>query len=377
MTARRPRVLFGIGGLGLGGSETQLVELLTRTHGTLLDACVVTWAVDASYAPVHREKLRAASVPTISLGPFSTPRGLRPPLALLRLAKIMRAWKPDVIYPWLEEASALMLPIGKLTGVSSLVARRNVSGARIERLPLAGGLIREIESRADLVTCNSEAGVRAAEARGIQSNRIRLVRNGHVAGHTFPAPDGEPVVLGYVGRFRPEKGHRRLIAALTAIEARRPWRIDLAGDGPLEKEIRELVRTAGLQDRVRLLGPVDGIAEFWADRAIAVLLSDHEGSPNALIEAALAGRPLIATDVGGTSEVVQPAGGMLVAPDDHAGITHALATLIDDPEQRARMGQQARAQALERFSVEKFVAGHVAAIDEAVTRRADVNGTEP
>ena len=156
MTEALPRVLFGIGGLGLGGSEKQLVELLEQTHGDTLDAHLVTWATQSDFAPAHRERLDAAGVPVVSLGPFSVPRGARPPVAAARLGKLMRTWRPDVVYPWLEEAAAIMFPIARMRRLPVVIARRNVSGARIERFAPARAVIRAVERHAQVVTCNSK-----------------------------------------------------------------------------------------------------------------------------------------------------------------------------------------------------------------------------
>jgi glycosyltransferase involved in cell wall biosynthesis len=86
---------------------------------------------------------------------------------------------------------------------------------------------------ADLVTGNSEAVIEAALRRGIAADRLRLVPNGHAAMPALQPPEDPPVLLGCVARFRPEKGHLRLLDALDLIDTDIPWRVDLAGDGPL------------------------------------------------------------------------------------------------------------------------------------------------
>jgi len=95
-----------------------------------------------------------------------------------------------------------------------------------------------------------------------------------------------------------------------------------------------------------------------------VLLSDDEGSPNALIEAAMRGRPAVGTDGGGTPEVVGEDGGLLV-PHDPREIADALRRLIDDRELRVALGCGAHRRALEMYDLDKFVDGHLAAIVEA------------
>ena len=80
----------------------------------------------------------------------------------------------------------------------------------------------------------------------------------------------------------------------------------------------------------------------------------------------MAARPMVATDVGGIPDIVAPAGGSLVAPDDPDGIAAALVGLVENRDLRRRTGEAARRQAVERFSIERSVEGHWAAIKEAL-----------
>jgi glycosyltransferase involved in cell wall biosynthesis len=230
--------------------------------------------------------------------------------------------------------------------------------------------IRRAEASAQIVTANSEAVRNEAIRRGIKSERIRVVLNGHEALPPLDMPPAPPVRLGYLAHLRAEKGHLRLLAALARLPADLDWRADLGGSGPLEGPVRARIVELGLADRVCFLGPVSDARSFWAERHVAVLLSDHEGSSNTLIEAAMASRPLVATEAGGNPAVVAPGTGVLVALDDPAAIAGALANLIADAPARAVMGAAGHRHAVERFGVERFVDGHIAALAEAAGRRA-------
>ena len=121
----------------------------------------------------------------------------------------------------------------------------------------------------------------------------------------------------------------------------------------------------GLAGRVSAGGPIADVRGFWAEHDVAVLLSDDEGSPNALIEAAMLGRPLVGTDGGGTREVVAADGGILVSREP-GEIAAALERLIDDRELRLRLGAGARRHALAEHDLEQAVAAHLAALHEAL-----------
>jgi glycosyltransferase involved in cell wall biosynthesis len=362
-----PRVVFTIGGLERGGSETQLVGVVERLHGRRLDATVLTLGHDAD--PDLLARLRRVGVRLVAVRPGAGPRPWRMAVSATRIGAVLALRRPDAAYAWLEEAALLTAPLARLTRTPFLVARRNIFGPYAER---GGPIVRAIhaaERDATVVTVNSPAVAAATLARGIPKARIRLVRNGHHVGSPTPDPLGAEVVVGYVARFRSEKGHYRLLDALARVTAATPWRVDLAGDGPLRDAIEAEARALGVDGRVRFVGAISDPAAFWRERHVAALLSDHEGSPNALIEAAMAGRPLIGTDVGGVPDIVAPDGGRLVPPNDPVAIAAALTALIDDAALRRRTGEAARRQAVERFAMERSVDGHWAAIEEALRRR--------
>jgi glycosyltransferase involved in cell wall biosynthesis len=359
-----PLIVFCIGGLERGGSESQLVALAERLHGVTLEASVVTFADVAD--PELRDRLRRAGVQITTLHRGGGPRVLRVAAVATRLGLLLARRRPAAIYAWLEEAALLSAPVAWLTRTPFMVARRNILGPYAER---SGAIVRAIhfaERRARVVTVNSRAVGDVALARGVPGARIRLVANGHAVAAEPGLPPDDEIVIGYVARFRSEKGHRRLLDALTRMRTDVPWRVDLAGDGPLQQRIADETVRLGLQDRVRFVGRISDARSFWVDRHIAALLSDHEGSPNALIEAAMSGRPIVATAVGGVPDVVGPDGGTLVPTDDPDATAAAFVALIEDGEHRRRAGRAARRHAVANFAIDRALEGHMQAIREVV-----------
>jgi len=361
-----PHVVFAIGGLGRGGSEIQMLRLIELTHGRDCRATVVTFSPHATNEA--RETLRHLGVDLVSLSPRRLPRPMRPPVVAGHLVRLFRALRPDVVYPWLEQASATSAPVAFALGIPVVVGRRNVSGIGVERWAPIRRAIWAIERRAPIVTVNSEAALEAAVRRGIRRERLRLVRNGHEALPVLPPPGGAETRLGCLANFRAEKGHRRLLEALARLRTDTPWTCLLAGDGPLAGAVAERVAELELADRVRIVGAVEDARAFWAATDIAVLFSDHEGCPNALIEAAFAGRPLVATAVGGTDEVVPADGGALVDTDDPEGAAAAMAELIGSAERRRAAGLAAHAHVSARYTLDAFATGHMAAVEEVFAR---------
>jgi glycosyltransferase involved in cell wall biosynthesis len=357
------QVLFAIGGLGRGGSELQLVRLLAHLGPQLVDSALLV------YGPARDDLLRIvqdAGVRTVVVPQLRRGQSLQPLVTLTFVAITLLKLRPRVIYAWLEQSALLLVPWALVTRVPILVARRNVSGSKAEQAhPLLARAQRWLESRATLVTANSTAVADVARERGIRPDRIRVIRNGHASEPPLPLPDGETMVFGYLANFRPEKGHALLLDALELLPRTAPWRVLCAGRGPLRVKFVAELRRRDLEGRVEVLAVDDG-REFWRMCHAAVLLSDHEGSPNALIEAAFAGRPIVSTAVGGAVEVVVDGGGILVWPPEAQTAAGALSSLIDaDREVLERMGRRAWENAVERFSIAQMVDGHRNALQEA------------
>jgi glycosyltransferase involved in cell wall biosynthesis len=359
------RLLVAIGSLGTGGSERQLTELLTRLPRDRFEPVVLTFDGDDPVPPGgHRERLRAAGVPVTAIR-------LSGALAPRRVAMVRRALRavnrlsPDVIYAWLDETAALLAPIARLKRIPCLVARRNLIGSSTERNhPRLRPILARAEASARLVTANSAAVAANCAARGHRPDRIRTVRNGHDAVDPLPLPPTAPVVFGYVAQLRPEKGHHGLLDAAATLPAG-GWRVDLAGDGPMRDELEARVTAGGLGDRIRFLGPISDVRAFWRERHVALLLSDSEGLPNALLEAAFAGRPAIATSTGGTPEVVGP-GGILTPLHDPLAVSRAMSSLIADGPRREDLGRAAYAHVSTRYTMDGMVSDHIRAIEETL-----------
>lgn len=360
---RVPRVLFVIGSLEPGGSEGQLVALLERVHGSRVDALLA--ALVPARDPGHVGRIARAGVPSWVLGPAGG-RAVRLARSARALARLIHSAQPDLVYPWLEQSALLAAPMARAFGVPVLVARRNVSGPYTERLAPIVSAIHAAERLAVLATANSCAVAAETIRRGMPASRVRVIPNGYDLAASAPLPSRAVVTLGYVARMRPEKGHRRLLAALAVLRTEVPWQVLLAGDGPLQAELEAETARLGLLERVHFVGNVDDIPGFWRECDAALLLSDHEGSPNALIEAAGMGRPVLATSVGGIPEFVDDGIGLLVSPNDPRALGDALRRIVEDRALRERLGARAKERALAQFSMEAFVDGHCAAIDDAL-----------
>jgi glycosyltransferase involved in cell wall biosynthesis len=128
------------------------------------------------------------------------------------------------------------------------------------------------------------------------------------------------------------------------------------GDGPLRHSLEARVRDLGLEQAVIFTGFREDLIRIYADLDVVALSSHNEGTPVTLIEAAAAGRPGVATRVGGVPELIEDGvNGFLVEKGDWQALADRMAWLLEHPEEARRMGQSGRQRVLEAFSVQRLI----------------------
>jgi glycosyltransferase involved in cell wall biosynthesis len=217
---------------------------------------------------------------------------------------------------------------------------------------------------ADHFSCNTHALKTIMMDRfPIPGERITVIHNGvnldYFRPATEPLPGDKRVVL-CIARLVPEKDHETLIAAFSLVAARHPeaelW---LVGDGPRHRAIRAGGDRLIPSRQLRLLPGQADIAPLLRQSSLLVLSSIQEGLPNVVLEAMAAGLPVVATDVGGLSEVVQPGEtGWLVPPRDVRALADAISHLLAHDGVRAAFGQAGRKRVEQQFSLAAMVQQH-------------------
>lgn len=207
---------------------------------------------------------------------------------------------------------------------------------------------------------------------GLDATRVVLIHNGVPAqAISAPRPQAGPVRLLMLGELGPRKGTPELVEALARPELRRrDWRATLAGNGPVA-EFREQVRALGLSGRIAVPGwqSADQVAALLAEADIFVLPSRQEGLPVAILEAMAGGVAMIATPVGAIGDAITHGEtGLLVPPGDVDALARAVASLVDDPAQRARLARAARERFEAMFTIDR-TADAVAALYRQVVQR--------
>ncbi len=302
-----------------------------------------------------------------SLGPLHLAASIR------HIARAYRAFRPDIVHLVALKPAVLGGLAARLTGVPGRVAAIAGLGYTFSSRRLQARLLRPALAlllraalggrRARVIVQNDDDGRVLAAAGIVDPARLAVIRGSGVDLARFrpvPEPPG-PVRAVMVSRLIAEKGVRELVAAARLLALRGvPVRVALAGtpdpENPSSIPADEIAAWAR-EGTVETLGHVADVPRLWADSHIAVLPSYYgEGVPLALIEAAAAGRPMIAADGPGLRDIVRHGEtGLLVPPRDAGALGDAIARLAGDANLRARMGAAARRLAEERFGTESVV----------------------
>jgi glycosyltransferase involved in cell wall biosynthesis len=305
--------------------------------------------------------------------------------AIIQIARLYRAERPDIVNhvalkPIVFGALAMRLafPLGAwkparlaaVMGLGSVFSR--VAGSRAARFrPLAVAL--RLAVRGGRVTVENPEN-RATLARlGIKPARIKLIRGSGIDTARYqplPDPAETPLAAALVGRMLRSKGVLDAAAAIRLLRAQgREIELLLAGstDPDNRDSLSEAELTAlGAEPGITWLGHVADVRSVWRRAAIAVFPSTYgEGVPNALLEAAACGRPIVATDIPGCREVVRHGEtGLLVPPYDVAALAEAVGALAGAPARRQAMGQAGRTLVEREFAEPVIVAQTLALYEE-------------
>ena len=350
-----------------GGGERQVFELAVGLQA-LGHRCWVAARPAARLAT----SLAEAGVPVLGL----SPRFEWDPAAAARLRALLRRTGADVVHAHAAHAVALAA-MARARTPSCLVASRRVA-LPLRRNPLS----RWKYARADRLIAVSEHVRRVLEAGGIASERISVVRSGvNLAGAPRRASTELLTDVGITGRplavmgsalIPPHKDPETFLVALRAArDAGVPVHGLLVGDGPLAAAARRACRRLGLEDVVRLAGFRPDAVELIAAADIAVLSSRDEGLGTTLLDAMVAGVPVVATAAGGVRELVRDGiEGLLTPVGDGGALGAAMVRVLREPALRASLVAAGR-ERVRHFSIARTVEGTLAAY------RAAVSSVEP
>ncbi len=363
--AARWRISFVIRSLGIGGAERQLAVLAAALAARGHTVLVIAYYGDGARHP----ELKTAGVRVVSLEKRNRWDLIGP---LVRLARAIRGFGPDVVHGYLPDGNLLSLLAGRVFHRALVVwgVRASHYDFRIyDRLfRLMFRMTCWLAERADLIIANSEAGRAYHVAHGYPAGRMVVIPNG-IDTERFQ-PDAErrerqrkawgvekdQLLIGIVGRLDPMKDHPTFLRAAALVAERLPGvRFVCVGDGPTEyrSELEALAGACGVADRTRWVPVADDlVAAYNALDLLTSVSTSGEGFSNVIGEAMACGRLCVVTDVGDSVGVVGDCGIVVPNGDPAAladGWRRALKWLADPtrPDPRRRIQDE--------FGVERLV----------------------
>jgi glycosyltransferase involved in cell wall biosynthesis len=276
----------------------------------------------------------------------------------------VRHVRPDILH------ANLRTPWTCAYGLLAGFATPGVRTVAVEQLPMPSGhalqrLLKRLASRRlDAHVAVGEEAARIMERYvGLPRGSVLTIHNGVPDVPLPPRPDRRAApVVGSLGRLDSQKGYDVLLHAMARIP---DVEVVLVGDGPERPALERLAGELELGGRLSITGWTPDPRSLLPSFDVFVLPSRYEGFPLSIVEAMLAWLPVVATPAGSVAEAVSHGEtGLLVRPDDPAGLAHAIRRLVTDPGERRRMGERGRTFALERYTAERMAASF-----EALYRR--------
>jgi glycosyltransferase involved in cell wall biosynthesis len=374
------RVVRIIARLNIGGPAIQAITLTRR----LRERGYVTRLVRGRESPDEGsmdDLARELGVNPTLLGTLRRDPGRGDLAAIVRLARILRRDRPQIVHTHAAKAGALgrvaailafprprTRPVlvhtfhgHSLTGYFAPgVARVYTAIERILARSTDALVAVSPEIRDELVDLGVAAAVRFTvvplgfDLTPFLDDAGREARREAV--RTSWGVDGDDPVVTLVARLVPIKRVDRFLDVAAAVADRPRVRFVIVGDGELREELVASAAACGLGDRLHWAGFRRDMADVYAASDVIVLTSDNEGTPVSLIEAQAAGVPVVSTDVGGVAFVVEHGRtGLLASPGDHPELAGAIVALLDDAALAARLAAAGRAQARESFALDRLV----------------------
>jgi glycosyltransferase involved in cell wall biosynthesis len=332
------RVCFIAGTLGQGGAERQLVYILRALQET--GACAEVLSLrDGEF---WNEPIRRLGVKISNVGGSSS--------RLKRLINIRREaqrFRPHIIQAQHFYVNLYGAVVARLLGCRDIGAVRNDVTSELADL---GGPLGRVSLRLPrILASNSRAATRTLIRIGMPEKKLFFLPNAIDSSHFAPgsaSAEDSWVILG-AGRLVRQKRFDLFLRVLTRLKLKIPVKGVIAGDGPLRSELEaEAARLGLLPDKVEFLGRVSDLACLYRGAHLLLLTSDHEGTPNTVLEAMASGVPVVATRVGDVPDLLgEGVRGRLAAPGDLEGLASATEALLTDPQARANLAKQGRAYA--------------------------------
>ncbi len=355
---REARLLFMIDSLAADGAQTAMLNLIEGLASRGYKQAVI--ALNSVVAGRSRSALSGLGVPLHVIGRRAFVLGW----GMLAALQIIRRMRPDIAMTWLFVSDNFGRVAARIAGVPVVVSSVRAVNTGKSAFQLA--MDRLTAPLADKITANSQSAIAfARQHEGVRESQAVHIRNGtrvlpevgdvqRINARRILNVGSRAITVGSVARMFPVKGHRILLQGFASFASTHPSaRLLLAGDGPERPSLERAAAALNIADRVSFLGICDDVHGVLAALDVFVHASYSEGMPNSVMEAMAAGLPVIATQIGGTGDLIEDGvHGWLVPPGNPESIARALEEVFADRSESRRRAAAAASRMRTEFSLE-------------------------
>lgn len=351
------RLLHLIPTLVRGGAEKQMTLLATGLPRAEFEVHVAV----LTHSGPYEATLRDAGIPVTILGK----RWKIDPSAYWRLRRFIADLRPDVVQTWLFAANAYGRAAALSAGVKTVVASERCVDPWKAWHQLA--IDRWLARRTARIVTNSSGVSDFYVRHGLPAEKFVVIPNGIAEAATEGVSRDDLLrslglprdarLIGAVGRLWPQKRYKDLIWAAELLKVvRSDTHLVIVGDGPQRWRLERFRDQVQIGDRVHFLGERNDVPQLLPHLDCFWLGSGYEGQSNALMEAMLAGVPVVASDIPGNRDLIVPGeSGLLFPVGDRAGLARSTLRILESPALAQQLGQAARQRMQTEFSVPRMI----------------------
>ena len=361
VTIKKIKITLIIDNLEIGGAQKQFIELVKNIDRNKFKIIVVALSI-------HRINLLKELVDSgieVRLidqwGKICVP-------AFVKLFKLLKNERPDIVHTYLFTASLYGRIVAKLIGIPVvIVSERSTDNWKKSSYIWMDRILAKVTDR---ILVNAQTIKESLVKREkIPDKKIQIIYNG-LDLNKFDSGRGNKdqirenlgvlngnLVIGIIGRLSKEKDHLTFLNAAKQIISTTP-RVNfiIVGDGHLRKELEDISINLGIKDSVIFMGNTSNVSDVLIATDILVSASLYEGCSNAILEAMATGLPVVATKVGGNKEIVTDGiTGILITPQDPDALAEAVLSLLKNAELMKSMGKKGRERIEADFILSKMV----------------------
>ncbi len=355
------KVIHLISSLRRGGRERQLATIVANTDKKKYPAKIVYFNQhNNSY--IEEYDLADFSLQVKAQGKFARLKGLR---------QIIKDEKPDIVYTWGNGESVVIL-LFKLFHRFKFINGSVRHGIRASKFSHYFRTL--VLHLSQYVVANSKAGLKANNLRsgkvlynGVDKKFLEpLANRAQIRKELSGTPDSIPLLIS-LANLVPYKDYFSILKALKQLkEEKYSFRYLILGEGPMRSQIEDKINEYNLQENIRITGNVENVSEYLKISDIFIHSSKGEGCSNAILEAMAAGLPIIASDTGGTREIITEKNGFLFKYQYVNEFKKHLSYCLDNKDICKELGENSIADVNNWYTVQKMMNNYYKIINEIV-----------